>query len=720
MTEKYRAVIFALIASAAAVVSFLFDGMAGHIPQSVDMDMAAQAGSILGNGLFLGSISIALYIAGRYSNRDIIKDLGSRALTAVIASGALVHVLKAAFERPRPSHATEGMATLLNNPSLFDFTGRFNSMPSGHTVTAFAFAYVAARRFPKFAPLFYILAAFVAASRVHLGSHYPSDVVIGALVGIGIGWVVADNIKMQKRWLIGGLITLAVFMSFFKSGSFLLFDVDEAVFSEATREMVETGDYITPTYNYEPRYDKPILFYWFASAAYKLGGVNEASARATSGVFGVLLTLMTFAFVRRFAGQLAAYLAAIALLLNIEFFVYSHSAVTDMTLAFFITASIYAFFIGQQDGDRRWYAVFWAAAALAVLTKGVIGGLFPVTVAFLYLAFLRRPWSIKEVFKPSYIALFFLIAAPWFIAEYSVNGQEFFDAFIMKHHIQRYSGVISSHSGPFYFYFGILFLGFFPWVAFLPGGLWHSIKDRLKPENNIYLLCAVWVSFVFIFFTIARTKLPNYIFPLFAPAAILAGGQIASIIKGIGSPKKGGLWFLIAISAIFSIGVFALPFIDVRMDIKLPDYVFFSVGAVFLITALCGVYAMKNARNGFIAIGCLAAVLIIVLRLYAVPPVNIALQKDLYELSHYAGKCGKDTMLATYEINKPSIPFYAGRKAVKIERAQQCDIHEGAKRGGFLLITESSKMEELSEHAGLRLIMTQGKYVLLGNTECGK
>ena len=719
MTDMRRNVIIALAACAAALVSFLFDGVAGYVPQSAGMSAAAQAGSSIGNGIFLGAAAVVLYIVGRSSNKDIIKDLGSRAFIAVIASGALTHILKAAFERPRPAHATEGMTALLNNPSFFDFTGRFNSLPSGHTVTAFAFTYVATRHFPRLAPVFYILAAFVAASRVYLGSHYPSDVVLGAIVGIGIGWVVTDKSLIQRRWLIGGLITLAVFMSFFKSGSFLLFDVDEAVFSEATREMVETGDYITPTYNYEPRYDKPILFYWFASVAYKLGGVNEASARATSGVFGVLLTLMTFAFVRHLKDRLSAYLAAIALLVNIEFFVYSHSAVTDMTLAFFIAASIYAFFLGNESGDKRWYAAFWATAALAVLTKGVIGALFPVTVAFLYLAFLKRPWDIKELFRPSYVALFFLIALPWFVAEYSVNGKEFFDAFIMKHHVQRYSGVISSHSGPFYFYLGILLLGFFPWVAFLPAGVWHGFKDRLKPENNIYLLCGVWVVFVLVFFSIARTKLPNYIFPLFAPAAILAGGRIASLIKENES-KNGSLYLLVIVSAVFGAGVVILPFIDVRMDIKLPDYVFFSVGAVFLITALCGVYAMKDRRNGFIAIACLAAALIIVLRLFAVPPVNIALQKDLYELSRYASRCGKGTLFATYEINKPSIPFYAGRKAIKVERSTQCIIHDGTNRGGFLLITEGSKLGELSEHTTLRLLMTQGRYVLLGNTECGK
>jgi len=719
LADRRLTVIFALIACVAVVVSFLSDGIAGHISQSASLAALANAGSVIGNGIFLGILAAELYYIGKKSGKDVFKDLGARALVSVIASGVVVHVLKTAFERPRPAHAAGSMAALLNNPSLFDFTGRFNSMPSGHTVAAFAFAYVAGRRFPRLAPLFYVLAAFVAASRVYLGSHYPSDVVIGALVGLGVGWVVTDKIAAQKRWLIGGLICLAVFISFFKNGSFLLFDVDEAVFSEATREMVETGNYITPTYNYEPRYDKPILYYWFSAAAYKLGGVSEASARATSGVFGVLLTLMTFAFVRRVRGELPAYLAAIALLLNIEFFAYSHSAVTDMTLAFFIAASLYAFYLSEHEDDWRWRAAFWAAAALAVLTKGIIGVLFPFGAAFIHLAILKRQGRFKEFFRPAYIVLFLLIAAPWFAVEYSVNGREFFDAFIVKHHFQRYSGVISSHSGPVYFYAGIMLLGFFPWVAFLPGALWQAFKDRLKPEGNLELFCAVWVVFVFVFFTAARTKLPNYIFPIFAPAAILAGIRAAALIESNGSTNRDGLYVLIAISIIIGAAMFVLPQLNIRMDIKLPRTVFYSAGAVFILTGLYAFYTIFNARMGFLGISILAAGLVIILRLYALPPVNITLQKDLYDLSSYASECNGQTRLATYEINKPSIPFYARRKAIKLERSELQNIAGTASAGPFLFITETSRMEELGNKTGLREIMTRGKYVLLGNTECG-
>ncbi|MBI5561816.1 MAG: phosphatase PAP2 family protein [Deltaproteobacteria bacterium] len=725
MDRFVRAVPAVFIVCAVTAVSFLFDGWAGRVPQYPALNILARVGSGLGNGLFLAAVSIVLYVIGIKSAKDQFKDAGKSGIFAVVLSGVAVNILKTAFERPRPGHATGAVLRLLEHPSLFDFSSVFNSMPSGHATAAFAFAWVSARRAPRLAPVFYGLALCVAASRVYLGAHYPSDVVIGALVGTGAGWLITNKVNIKERWLIGGLVALTIFVSFFKPGGFLLFDVDEAVFSEATREMVETGDYITPTYNYVPRYDKPILFYWLASGAFRLGGASEASARAVSGIGGVLLVLMTFAFVRRIKGGTAAFFAALALLLNIEFFVYSHSAVVDMTLALFIAASIYAFYLGVHEDDHRWFAAFWAASALAVLTKGVIGALFPVAIAVIHLAVSKDLTRVKKLFRPSYILLFFLMATPWFAAEYSVHGREFFDAFIIKHHIQRYSDVISSHSGPVYFYIGVLIIGFFPWVALLPGGIVSGIKERITPDNGLYLLSSTWFLFVLVFFSMAKTKLPNYIFPLFAPAAIIAGGQAASIVERKDALARAGVYVLIGLSIILGTAITVLPFLNVRMDITLSASVFYGIGAVFFATGAAGLWglwglrAMRGPLSAFIGISGLALCLIVALRLYALPPLNAAFQKDLYVLSSYAGRCGKDAKLAAYGINKPSIAFYAARRAARIEKSSQSEIAEAVGRGPFLLITETARIGELSGHKALRPIMSRGRYTLLGNAECG-
>lgn len=711
---------YAAIAAAAAVLILLslqIDHLAGAaVPHINWMEKAAQFLSFIGNGAFLVPLAVAFYLAGLIVRRNRLADSGRVLLYSILVSGVTVHILKAAFERPRIAHAANSVLTLLEHPSLFDLSGRFNSFPSGHSAISFAVAYVLSNRYPRGRYIFYLVAVLVGVSRVWLGSHYPSDVAGGAVLGLIVGHLLTTRMNIREKWLIAALSLLIVFISFFKSGSFLLFDVDEAVFSEASREMVETGDIITPTYNYEPRYDKPVLIYWLMSAAYETFGVNEFAARFTSTLFGSLLVLMTFIFIRHLYGALPAFFAAAALLINIEYFVYTHSAVTDMTLAFFIAASIYSFYLAVHDEEPRWYSVFWAASALAVLTKGVVGLLFPLAVALIFLASTGNLKDrIKELFRPLDLLLFFLIAAPWFAAEFYVNRWEFFDAFIIKHHIQRYSGVISSHGGPFYYYIIVLLIGFFPWVSFLPGAVYRAVKFRKDPANSLLLLSAIWFIFVLVFFTIARTKLPNYIFPLFPPAAIMAGIAAASLAGRYEEADKSGLYIMIVLSLVIGLSLIALPYMDVRMDIALPERFFFTAGAIFLAIGALGGLSLLSPAPSLSGAALLMIALLAFLRIGALPTVNLYLQKTLYLYSTYAkNSLGASDTLATYEINKPSITFYAARKIAKIEKDGVCNIKEYAKKGNVVVITSPAKYDELKEYQ-LKVLDSTKEYMLLGS-----
>lgn len=673
----------------------------------------AQAFSVVGNGVFLFIVAAAIYVVGMFRSSDSLKSAGKEGVLALVLSGVLVHLLKASFERPRIGKAEGALEYFLNNPLVFDLTGRYNSFPSGHTAASFALAYVLAQRFPRYAALFYIAAALVGASRIYLGSHYPTDTLAGAFLGLTCGYLIMAKDRAAERWVAAGVAMLILFVSFFKSGGFMLFDVDEAVFSEAAREMVETGDLITPTYNYEPRYDKPILIYWFMSAAFWLFGTTEFAARFTSGLFASLLAGMTFLFVRHAKGLMPALLAACALLLNIEFFVYSHSAVTDMTLAFFITASLFAFYLGAEGDGKRWFAWFWAASALAVLTKGVIGLLFPAVIAGGFIVLAKRHELVRQVLRPSYIGLFLLISAPWFVAQFMVNGWEFFDAFIIKHHIKRYSGVISSHSGPFYFYAAVLLAGFFPWVAMLVPGIWRGLKGRLDRENSLYLLCAVWVVFVFVFFSVAKTKLPNYIFPLFPAAAVLSGLVMAGMVERA-RQSKASLFTLLVLAGLIASALLIVPSLGLRMDIAYPPKFFFVLAALFIIAAALSVAAFFRPFSAFMGLSALSLVLIVFLRLYALPPANLYLQKTLYDYSRYArAHLPASGVLVTYEINKPSIPFYARRGFIKTDRVNVSQIKALPEGTPVALITTPSRLEELRAY-GLKVIDSRGDYILLG------
>jgi 4-amino-4-deoxy-L-arabinose transferase-like glycosyltransferase/membrane-associated phospholipid phosphatase len=719
LSKYQKPLAISLIAVAVMVISLLLDPvLAGKVPQSGSATLFFNFFSgIIGNGGFLLAVAAVLYLLGVGLGSQELNVAGRSGVLAVAISGAVVQVLKAAFERPRPGYPGDHVLPLLQNPTLFDLSSKYASFPSGHTAVSFAVAYVLSKSFPRLRLFFYAMAAFVAASRVYLGAHYPSDVAAGALLGLCIGWLLINDIRIKERWKISGLVLLVVFIAFFKLGGYLLFDVDEAVFSEASREMVTTGDYITPTYNFEPRYDKPILFYWFMSLSYRLFGINEFAARFTSAGFGALLVLMTFFFVRRVRGNTAAYLSALFLLLNLEFFVYSHSAVTDMTLSFFIAASIYSFYLGVSENSRSWFIPFWVSAALATLTKGVIGTLFPVSITFLYLASTKNLSKLKDVFRPAYIILFPLVAAPWFAAEFYVNGWDFFNAFIIKHHIKRFAEANSLHSGPFYFYIIVLLAGFFPWVAMLPGAIYRGFKERLGAENGLYLLSSIWFVLVLVFFTISRTKLPNYIFPLFPSAAVLAG-LYSSDFLAHGKSGKIALFFIVAFSVLIGAALIALPFLNVKMTIPFPAKFFLTLGAVFVVIAFFSIVAFFIPRLSFAGMFASMGFLLIFLRLHALPPVNLALQRPLYDFSVQAKGLDKNGVLSTYEVNAPSIAFYSQRKIVKTEKSTTCDIREHLKRRSqILVITKASKYGELNEFKDLKVLGSEGEYMLLGNTE---
>ncbi|OGP25309.1 MAG: hypothetical protein A2X99_06300 [Deltaproteobacteria bacterium GWB2_55_19] len=712
---------FVVIVSIAALVVFFLQLdwlVTGRVPRIPSIEAMAQFFSFVGDGAFLLSVAALLFLSGYFSKKTGLRDSGRDSAFAVALGGVAVHILKAAFERPRIAHGgADSVARLLEAPSLFDLTGKYNSFPSGHATAAFAVAYVLSKSYPRLAVPLYVTAMLVSGSRVWLGSHYPTDVLAGAFLGISAGYLVMTRTRAREKWLIAGLGLLVIFISFFKTGGFLLFDVDEAVFSEASREMLETIDFITPTYNYQPRFDKPILIYWFMTVAFKLFGVTEFAARFTSSIFGVFLSFMTFLFVRRLKGALAASFATLALVLNIEFFIYSHSAVTDMTLAFFITAALFSFYLAANEGDGRFRVFFWIASALAVLTKGAVGLLFPCAIAIIYLLLRGELKKAKEFVRPSHIGVFLLIAGPWFIVEFAVNGWDFFNAFIVKHHIKRYSDVISSHGGPFYYYFGVLLAAFFPWVAMLPTSIYWGFKERLKSEKSLNLFLSVWFVFVLVFFSIARTKLPNYIFPLFPAAGILAGLKVADLVEGKG--MKIGAYLLIIISALFSTALLAVPSMGLKMDVQLPDWHFYFLGMLFLAVAALGALSLVKPMRAFIAIAGASVALIIFLRIYAMPPLNSHLQKTLYDYARYSRALDKEATVAAYGINKPSLAFYARRKVVKLEKETVCNIKEHVKKGDILVITTPRAYEGVDEFKSLDVLDARPDYMLIGRVSPG-
>ena len=314
------------------------------------------------------------------------------------------------------------------------------------------------------------------------------------------------------------IIGVASLIMFFHLGSVPLMDPDEPVYAETAREMIQSQDYISPRIYGDFWYDKPPMYYWLVAGSFHLFGGGEFAARFPSALLGVCGVVLVYLAGRKLFTNRAAWIAALALATSIEYFYLAKAAVTDITLTFFLTGSLLAFML------RRYY-LFYLCAALAVVTKGPIGLVFPAGIAFLYLLFTKQLAELKQMKVISGGLLFALVALPWYLAMYHYHGTAFTDTFLGFHNITRFTTPEHPEGRLWYYFIPVLILGFFPWSAFMV----QAVREAVRGAERFPVFLVIWAAIVFGFFTISQTKLVSYILPMYPPLALLVGWYIDRI-----------------------------------------------------------------------------------------------------------------------------------------------------------------------------------------------
>ncbi|MBD1935140.1 MULTISPECIES: ArnT family glycosyltransferase [Cyanophyceae] len=336
-------------------------------------------------------------------------------------------------------------------------------------------------------------------------------------------------------------------------GSIGLIDETEPLFAEAARQMTVTGDWITPFFNGETRFDKPPLVYWLMAIAYKSVGVNEWAVRLPSALSAIAVTGLAFYTLRYFGatsgvvatGQssvgkrtppqlwLSALLGAALIALNPEMIVWGRTGVSDMLLTGCMGCAILSFFLGYAQPSRpaiqsRWYLAFYVLVALAILAKGPVGIVLPVLIIGTFLLYLGNFWQVLREMRPIRgLAIVLALAVPWYVLVIWRNGEAYIDKFFGYHNFERFTGVVNDHWAPWYFYFLVVLLGFAPWSIYLPIAIarlrfWKRDRWRQQPRSaQLGLFALFWFAGIFGFFTVAVTKLPSYVLPLMPAAGIL-------------------------------------------------------------------------------------------------------------------------------------------------------------------------------------------------------
>jgi 4-amino-4-deoxy-L-arabinose transferase-like glycosyltransferase len=297
-----------------------------------------------------------------------------------------------------------------------------------------------------------------------------------------------------------------------------LYKADETRYAEIPREMVASGDWITPRLNGFKYFEKPPLQYWATAGFFEVLGIQDWTSRlwaALTGFAGILLVLVLGS---RIFGAPAGLLAAAVLAGSPVFVAAAQINTLDMGLTFFLTGAVLALASGYP-------LVFWACCALAVLSKGLVGIVLPLAALGLYIL-IKRDWRLMWEVRPvSGPLVFLLIAAPWFVAV-SLRNPEFAHFFFIQEHFQRFTTEVHQRTAPAWFFLPVLALGFLPFLLPAAVAWWRGITSRAPSFDAMFWL-ALWALVVLAFFSASSSKLPAYVLPIFPALALLTGKYLA-------------------------------------------------------------------------------------------------------------------------------------------------------------------------------------------------
>jgi 4-amino-4-deoxy-L-arabinose transferase-like glycosyltransferase len=316
---------------------------------------------------------------------------------------------------------------------------------------------------------------------------------------------------------------LCLFLLSYGLGKARLFEPDEGRNAEIAREVLVTGDWVTPHHDFLPALDKPMAFFWLVAVAYKVFGLSEGAARLPSLLASLGCLALIFRFCRKAFGIVPALWTLVILVTSLEFFLLSRIVIFDMALTFCITLALFSFYEAAQAADQRSRRqrclIMYAAMAVGSLIKGPIALVIPMMVIGAYLLINRKLSLLLRLSPLAGALIFFVIVTPWYALVESRNPG-YLKYFLWEEHFLRFLTPHFGRTEPWYYFFWVLPVGFSPWSIALPMVL-YDLRQQRRDDANLFLI--LWAVLPFCFFSFSSSKLPHYILPVFPPLAILTG-----------------------------------------------------------------------------------------------------------------------------------------------------------------------------------------------------
>ena len=316
------------------------------------------------------------------------------------------------------------------------------------------------------------------------------------------------------------LLAIVGFNILFGIDGVALLDPDEPVYAETAKEMIRFNEYLSPRIYNEYWYDKPPIFYWLLVGSLKLfGGFSEFAARIPACLMAIGAVLMTtFSAARQFNAR-AGFWSGLVMGTTVMIMYMGKASVTDSTLLFFMTGALLCFMHGK-------YWLMYLFCGFAVMTKGPIGVVFPGAIVFLYLLITRNLGRLLRMHVIPGLVLVAAVGLPWYLFMYQNHGMDFIYEFIGFHNISRFAAPLHPNRVHWWYYLPVIILGLFPWTGVLLKSIKDAFTKSVGTESTKLLFLQVWWIFVFIFFSIAKTKQVSYMLVLLPALSMIIGWNI--------------------------------------------------------------------------------------------------------------------------------------------------------------------------------------------------
>jgi 4-amino-4-deoxy-L-arabinose transferase-like glycosyltransferase len=529
----------------------------------------------------------------------------------------------------------------------------------------------------------------------------------------------------HRVWHYALLLATGSVLFLWNLGGAGLWDIDEGKNDTCSWEMLDSGNYIIPTFNGLMRADKPVLLYWLQMAAYHAFGKSEFAARLPSALAALGAVLLAYELGRSLFGKSTGLLGGLIAATTPMLCGAARFANPDALLHFFTLLTLLVFWLGHRQRGALWWLSLGAATGFGMLAKGPVGFVLPAAVAFLFLLWEGRAKCLLDRRLGWTFLAFSLVALPWYVWVTVETKAAFLRDFLLLHNAGRFGSAMEGHAGSLFYYPLVLIVGTAPWSVFLIGALWcagwSALRRPLTPDpspergegsnpdpvsqrgegriarwrawaadrqqvghpevapgpESAYRFLLTWIATYLVFFTLAATKLPNYVLPVLVPSAIVTArfldrwrrGWLSLPAWAMGAALVG-LMLLgigVCVGLILASGVGDLAVLRGRFVPGLAAWAWVGAGPL-----VGGLVAWKHWRQGRsnAVLACLtlaAVVLIAPMAAWGSVAFNhVKAPQPLVALSG-AGQTDRDLRIGAWQLEHlPTLNFYVERDVMVV------------------------------------------------------